>query len=132
MSESFRTPKSTIKNDPFGTVIPDHRESVVPPEPRVREVPQRREPAPRPQPLAAATTPPPVRAAVGRRKEKLTIHLDEHLANRVRNAAYWNPRLTIARIAERGIRRIIDEVEKENGGSYPQRESELIGGRPMK
>ena len=44
----------------------------------------------------------PARSGTGRRKEKLTVHLDEDLVNRVKNAAYWNPRLNIARIAERG------------------------------
>ncbi len=71
-------------------------------------------------------------AGTGRRKEKLTVHLDEELVNRVKNAAYWNPRLNIARIAERGIRRAVEEVERENGGRYPQRESELVGGRPIR
>ena len=50
----------------------------------------------------------------------------------MKNAAYWNPRLTIARIAERGIRLALKEVERENGGSYPQREGDLVGGRPIK
>ena len=67
-----------------------------------------------------------------RLRQKLTIHLDEDLANRVKNAAYWNPRLTIAKIAERGIRLALADVEKENKGRYPQRESELVGGRPIK
>ena len=65
-------------------------------------------------------------------RQKLTVHLDEKLVNRVKNAAYWNPRLTIARIAEEGIRHAIDKIERENGGPYAQRESELVGGRPMK
>jgi hypothetical protein len=62
----------------------------------------------------------------------LTVHLDGELVNRVKNAAYWNPRLTIARIAEEGIRHAIERVERENGGPYRQRESELVGGRPIK
>ena len=49
----------------------------------------------------------------------------------MKNAAYWNPRLTIASIAEVGVRYAIEQVEKENGGAYPPRESELKGGRPI-
>ena len=40
--------------------------------------------------------------------------------------------VTIARIAERGIRLALKEVEKEHGGPYPQREADLVGGRPIK
>ncbi|MFO0807590.1 MAG: hypothetical protein U0746_03120 [Gemmataceae bacterium] len=66
------------------------------------------------------------------RKKKLTVHLDADLCERVKNAAYWNPRLTIASIAELGISQVIDQVEAEHGGPYPQREGNLVGGRPMK
>ena len=60
------------------------------------------------------------------------MHLDGALVDRVKNAAYWNPRLTIARIAEAGIRLAIEEVERDHGGAYPRREGELLGGRPIK
>lgn len=71
--------------------------------------------------------------APGRRgKAKLTVHLDADVVNRVKNAAYWNPRLTVARIAEEGVRTAIEAVERANGGPYPQREAELTGGRPLK
>jgi hypothetical protein len=65
-------------------------------------------------------------------RQKLTVHLDSDVVNRVKNAAYWDPRLTIAKIAERGIRLALKEVEKEHGGPYPQRNGELLGGRPIK
>jgi hypothetical protein len=79
---------------------------------------------------APADDPPPVARRAG--KAKLTVHLDADLVNRVKNAAYWNPRLTIARIAEEGVRTGLEAVERDNGGPYPQRESELAGGRPLK
>ena len=81
---------------------------------------------------AGPVTPPARPGGPGRRKQKLTVHLDEDLVNRVKNAAYWNPRLNIARIAERGIQQAVEEVERENGGPYRQRESELVGGRPIR
>ena len=65
------------------------------------------------------------------KKEKLTVHLTHDLIERVKNAAYWNPRLTIAAIAERGIAQVIEQIERENGGPYPAREEELKGGRPI-
>ena len=129
-----RTSKSTIKNDPFESVIPTD-----PP-------PVERRPAPppkaRPVSTAAAddlsppTAAPEATAADAavllEGRQKLTVHLEADIVNRVKNAAYWNPRLTIARIAERGIRLALREVEKEHGGAYPQREGELVGGRPIK
>ena len=68
---------------------------------------------------------------VSHKKEKLTVHLTHDLIERVKNAAYWNPRLTIAAIAERGIAQVIEQIEKENGGPSPAREEELKGGRPI-
>ncbi|MBX9580840.1 MAG: hypothetical protein K2X87_11080, partial [Gemmataceae bacterium] len=89
--------------------------------------------APAPPPEPPAHTPPPDAAPRGRSgRAKLTVHLDAALVERVKNAAYWNPRLTIARIAAEGIQAALDRVERENGGPYPQRESELVGGRPIK
>jgi hypothetical protein len=55
----------------------------------------------------------------GQKKEKLTVHVTHDLAERVKNAAYWNPRLTIAAIAERGLARVMEEIEQQNGGPYP-------------
>jgi hypothetical protein len=68
---------------------------------------------------------------LGHKREKITVHLRRDLIERVKNAAYWNPRLTIAAIAEMGIAQSIEQVERENGGSYPPRDSELKGGRPI-
>jgi hypothetical protein len=73
----------------------------------------------------------PKPATRAEKKEKPTVHLTHDLIERVKNAAYWNPRLTIAAIAERGIIQVIDQIERENGGPYPPRESELKGGRPI-
>ncbi len=146
-----RKRSTTIKNDPFGdhpyaSVIPsaaawdDAR--VHPDDPAEEAVAEEAPPAARVSPHAPtgptpgrgrrAPAPPAPLPPAARTRHKLTVHLDGDLVNRVKNAAYWNPRLTIARIAERGIRKALDEVERENGGPYQQRETELIGGRPIK
>jgi hypothetical protein len=65
-------------------------------------------------------------------RRKITVHLRPDLVERVKNAAYWNPRLTIASIAEMGILYALDQIEKANGGPYPPREQELRGGRPIR
>src|SRR5262249_20575677 len=113
-----QTSKTTIGNDPFDLLIPvaiepattANRDAVSP----QQEFPH----------VAV-----PVRQF---RRQKLTVHLRPDLVDRVKNAAYWNPRLTITSIAEMGIIRAIESIEQENGGPYPTREENLRGGRPMK
>ena len=133
-----RTSKSTIKNDPFATVIPLAIETNSAVEKVIEviedqskdEAIERVKPAnaDRKRRTVAIVESLPERTG----KQKLTVHLESSLAERVKNAAYWNPRLTIAGIAEQGIRLAIERFEREHGGKYPPREGELIGGRPIK
>jgi hypothetical protein len=143
-----QTARSTIKNDPFATLIPDREAEQAAAEEEANEVapnsiatnsvvtPLRRDQpreTHRVQAEIAQAAPSRVDSgkADGLKKEKLTVHLTHDLIERVKNAAYWNPRLTIASIAELGVKYAIEQVEKENGGPYPARESELKGGRPI-
>jgi hypothetical protein len=119
---------STIKNDPFATLIPDRSAEQ-------QAAPEADEGA---ASNSTANVVTPIRRdqadakrANGQKREKLTVHLTHDLIERVKNAAYWNPRLTIASIAELGVKYAIEQVEKENGGPYPAREAELKGGRPI-
>lgn len=107
--------RPTIKNDPFATVIPDlnHQEEMATGQ-------------------GGSQAEGRHQVAHAQKKEKITVHLSHELIERVRNAAYWNPRLTIAGISELGIAKIIAEIERENGGPYPPRDAELKGGRPQK
>ncbi len=130
MAKSQTARTSTIKNDPFASVIPDRIGEQANEEAQANNAqassvvtPLRLEQPPQPQPEASK--------AESQKKEKLTVHLTHDLIERVKNAAYWNPRLTIASIAELGVRYAIEQVERENGGAYPPRESELKGGRPI-
>ena len=134
-----RTNKSTIKNDPFATVIPLAVESSATGDEPVVEVasePPEVEPVEKPRPAngdrqrRTVTMVESPSLKVG--KQKLTVHLESSLAERVKNAAYWNPKLTIAGIAEQGIQLAIERFEREHGGKYPPREGELVGGRPIK
>ena len=132
----LRTNKSTIKNDPFASVIPIQAKEEVA-ERTVRLTPAKPltadlQPANTSDLVGSEAKTPSSNTPVQIGRAKLTVHLEADLVNRVKNAAYWNPRLTIARIAERGIRLALKEVEKENGGPYAQREADLIGGRPIK
>jgi hypothetical protein len=140
MEENMPKPqsnKSTIKNDPWASVIPMPVELELP-ELAAIEVgkPETNPPKPARKARAVNADRPRREAPViqtelaGRRK--LTVNLDAALAERVKNAAYWNPRLTIAAIAEEGIRHAIEKFEREHGGKYPPREGYLIGGQQIK
>lgn len=136
MAKSQTAKSSTIKNDPFATLIPDRSEELAAEERAVEVVTPIRPRAVEPRPVEARPAETP-KASDGQKpseankKEKLTVHLTHDLIERVKNAAYWNPRLTIASIAEIGVQYAIELVEKENGGPYKPRESELKGGRPI-
>lgn len=140
MARPRTTKRSTIGADPFDSVIPMYPPAQ--PEPaanRDAEIApvEPRPAAPDPKPAVASGVEPGLKSLAPEPepltgRQKLTVHLDADVVNRVKNAAYWNPRLTIAKIAERGIRLALREVEKENGGAYPQRDGDLVGGRPIK
>lgn len=121
-----QTARSTIKNDPFATLIPDRTAEGAEAEAR-EETPANVTPIRREQVRDQAEP----KKVDGQKREKLTVHLSHDLIERVKNAAYWNPRLTIASIAELGVKYAIEQVEKEHGGPYPPREAELKGGRPI-
>lgn len=48
------------------------------------------------------------------------------------NAAFWlTPRVTLASMAEAGLRAELDRQETKNGGPFKARERELVGGGPI-
>lgn len=74
------------------------------------------------------------------RKVRATFHLPEPLLNEARNAvvALSGPphRMTLARLAEVAIRHELERLRmdrhgRQRGRDFPQRESELHGGRPI-
>ncbi len=65
-------------------------------------------------------------------KERLTVHLPVDLIERVKNAVYWTPGLTLAGLAEEALTAVVERLERERGGPFPPRQSELKGGRPLK
>ena len=66
-------------------------------------------------------------------KQRVTIHISVDLIDRVKNAVYWEPGLTLTEFAERAFDRELKKWEREWGEEYPQRkEYQLKGGRPLK
>jgi len=67
-----------------------------------------------------------------RKRSKVSAEIDYSVAERVKNAVYWTPGLTMARFIESALEDAIQKLEEEKGGRFEAREGELVGGRPMK
>lgn len=66
-------------------------------------------------------------------KQRVTIHLSVDLIDKVKNAVYWEPGLTLTEFAQQALARELKRWEKEWGEQYPERKSRhLKGGRPLK
>lgn len=65
-------------------------------------------------------------------KQRVTIHLSTDLINKVKDAVYWEPGLTLTAFAEDALQRALEKLEKKRGEKYPERsEHNLKGGRPL-
>ena len=82
---------------------------------------------PEPQALPA-----PAAAAAPVAKERLTVHLSLDLIDGVKNAVYWTPGLTLARLAEDALRQALATLEATRGAPFPPRERPLTVGRPLR
>ena len=59
------------------------------------------------------------------------LGVEENLAERIKNAVYWTPGMTMAGFIEESLAKAIKELEREKGEKFLQREQRLVGGRPM-
>ncbi|HVE72007.1 MAG TPA: hypothetical protein VNI54_11620 [Thermoanaerobaculia bacterium] len=60
------------------------------------------------------------------------MQLDSEIVDRLRNAVYWTPNVTIAGLVEGCIRETVDRMESERGATFPERTESLRVGRPKK
>ena len=65
-------------------------------------------------------------------KQRLTIHVPVKLIDRIKNAVYYTPGLTMSDFADSAFEKAISHLEESNGGPFQQRTQELKGGRPIK
>ncbi len=63
-------------------------------------------------------------------KERLTVTLRVDLLERLRNAVFWTPNLTLARLIQEAVTQYVDALEEKNGEPFSRRIHELKGGRP--
>jgi hypothetical protein len=73
---------------------------------------------------------PSLRAAERPDKERLTVLISGEVLNRLRNAVFWTPGVTMTGIVEKCISDAVESLEQLRGGEFPQRSEELKAGRP--
>ena len=66
------------------------------------------------------------------KRERLTAQLPQEVMERVRNAVYWTPGLTIAGMATQALEQFLDQIEAERGEPFPPRQGAIKTGRPVK
>lgn len=64
-------------------------------------------------------------------RRRITLFLSAELQERARNAAFWAPGLSLAGLTERAFSLALEELERTNGGPFPQRLTDLRGGHPI-
>ena len=68
-------------------------------------------------------------------KRPLSIHLPGDLVERIKNAVYWTPGLTVGALAEEALRKAVSKIETERNHGKPfeaRSEAGLRRGRPLK
>ena len=64
------------------------------------------------------------------RKIRLTVSLPSDLVDRLRDAVYWSPSLTLAWLIAQSLRIALTEMESLHQGPFPKRMKRLRTGRP--
>lgn len=65
------------------------------------------------------------------KRVRISAEISGDVADRIKNAVYWTPGMTMAGFIEESLAKAIEELEEEKGEKFPQRERNLVGGRPM-
>jgi hypothetical protein len=64
------------------------------------------------------------------RTVRLTVSLPSDLIDRLRDAVYWSPSLTLAWLVAHSLRTSLTEMESLRQGPFPKRKKALRAGRP--
>lgn len=64
-------------------------------------------------------------------KQRITVQISLDVIERIKNAVYWTPGLTLASLAEEAFSKAVDELEEEREAPFPKRKEELKTGRPI-
>ena len=71
----------------------------------------------------------PLQQSPPSQNQRVTVSLPTPLIERLRNAVYWTEGLPMAGLVAEAIKAIVTQIEKANGGAFPQRVSPLKRGR---
>ena len=64
-------------------------------------------------------------------KERFTVNISGDLVERLRNAVFWTPGVTLSDITEEALTKALRQLEKDRGEPFPQRKGGLRG-RPVR
>ena len=64
-------------------------------------------------------------------KQLMSFRLDNKIADRLRNAAYWSPGQTMSAIVEAAVIEKLARMEKAQGAAFKPRKAELTRGRKV-
>lgn len=65
------------------------------------------------------------------KKQRITVQISEDVIERIKNAVYWTPGLTLASLSEKAFAKAVDALEEEREAPFPKRKEELKTGRPI-
>jgi len=82
---------------------------------------------------ASQAPPPPSKQEPSRnKKRRITVQISEEIIDRIKNATYWTPGLTLSYLVENALEKEVDQMESDRGSSFERRRAELKTGRPIK
>lgn len=64
-------------------------------------------------------------------KQRVTVQISAQIIERLKNAVYWTPGLTLAALAEDAFLLAVNRLEDERKAPFPKRKEELKSGRPI-
>ena len=64
------------------------------------------------------------------RTVRTTFQMRPDLLERVRNAVFWTPGMTLTQFYSEAVEILLQQMEKERGEEFPQRTSDVKRGRP--
>ncbi len=65
-------------------------------------------------------------------RERITAKLPVELIERMRNAVYWTPGLTLTELIAQAVSERLDLIEAQRGEPFPPRQGNLKTGRPIR
>ena len=65
------------------------------------------------------------------KKRRITVQISEEIIERIKNATYWTPGLTLSCLVETALEREVDQMEADIGSPFEKRKAELKTGRPI-